>query len=77
MPKILVVDDDRYTRTLIEQLMRKTAEVHLAENGEAARQLFAAVDFNLVLMDQRLPKDSHHRLCRCARRGGGGARRTV
>lgn len=57
VPKILVVDDDRYTRTLIEQLMRKTAEVHLAENGEAARQLFAAVDFNLVLMDQRLPKD--------------------
>jgi two-component system response regulator AtoC len=64
MPKILVVDDDRYTRTLIEQLMRKTAEVHLAENGEAARQLFAAVDFNLVLMDQRLPKDKGLELLR-------------
>jgi len=57
LPKILVVDDDRYTRTLIEQLMRKSAEVHLAESGEAARQLFAAIDFNLVLMDQRLPQD--------------------
>lgn len=57
-PKILVVDDDRYTRTLIEQLMRKSAEVHLAEDGEAARRLFAAEDFNLVLMDQRLPKDN-------------------
>jgi len=57
LPKILVVDDDRYTRTLIEQLMRKSAEVHLAESGEAARQLFAATDFNLVLMDQRLPQD--------------------
>jgi two-component system response regulator AtoC len=64
VPKILVVDDDRYTRTLIEQLMRKTAEVHLAENGEAARQLFAAVDFNLVLMDQRLPKDKGLELLR-------------
>jgi len=56
LPKILVVDDDRYTRTLIEQLMRKSAEVHLAENGELARELFAAIDFNLVLMDQRLPQ---------------------
>lgn len=58
LPKILVVDDDRYTRTLIEQLMRKTADVHLAESGEVARVLFAAHDFNLVLMDQRLPKDN-------------------
>jgi len=57
LPKILVVDDDRYTRTLIEQLMRKSAEVHLAADGETARRLFAAEDFNLVLMDQRLPKD--------------------
>jgi len=57
LPKILVVDDDRYTRTLIEQLMRKSAEVHLAESGEVARQLFAAIDFNLVLMDQRLPQE--------------------
>jgi len=56
VPKILVVDDDRYTRTLIEQMMRKTAEVHLAEDGAAARKCFAAVDFNLVLMDQRLPR---------------------
>jgi len=64
LPKILVVDDDRYTRTLIEQLMRKSAEVYLAESGEAARQLFAASDFNLVLMDQRLPKDKGLELLR-------------
>ncbi len=57
LPRILVVDDDRYTRTLIEQLMRKSAQVHLAENGEEARKLFDAIDFNLVLMDQRLPQD--------------------
>src|SRR5512133_2978812 len=56
LPRILVVDDDRYTRTLIEQLMRKSAQVHLAANGEEARKLFAAIDFNLVLMDQRLPQ---------------------
>ncbi|WP_394756902.1 sigma-54-dependent transcriptional regulator [Rhodoferax sp.] len=64
LPKILVVDDDRYTRTLIEQLMRKSAQVHLAENGEEARKLFDAIDFNLVLMDQRLPMDKGLELLR-------------
>ncbi len=57
LPKVLVVDDDHYTRTLIEQLLRKTAEVHLASDGAQARELFAQNDFNLVLMDQRLPGD--------------------
>ncbi|NCN69562.1 MAG: sigma-54-dependent Fis family transcriptional regulator [Betaproteobacteria bacterium] len=57
LPNILVVDDDRYTRTLIEQLLRQSAHVVMAEDGEAARALFASQDFNLVLMDQRLP---HH-----------------
>ncbi|PKO62213.1 MAG: sigma-54-dependent Fis family transcriptional regulator [Betaproteobacteria bacterium HGW-Betaproteobacteria-18] len=56
LPKILVVDDDRYTRTLIEQMLRGSAQVFLASDGEVARQLFAAHDFNLVLMDQRLPQ---------------------
>ncbi|MDD2926915.1 sigma-54 dependent transcriptional regulator [Rhodoferax sp.] len=64
LPKILVVDDDRYTRTLIEQLMRKSAQVHLAADGQAAREAFAATDFNLVLMDQRLPKDKGLELLR-------------
>lgn len=64
LPKILVVDDDRYTRTLIEQLMRKNAQVHLAVDGQAAREAFAATDFNLVLMDQRLPKDKGLELLR-------------
>jgi DNA-binding NtrC family response regulator len=55
LPKILVVDDDRYTRTLIEQLLGHAAQVHLASDGDAAQALFATHDFNLVLMDQRLP----------------------
>ncbi|MCF8159711.1 MAG: sigma-54 dependent transcriptional regulator [Polaromonas sp.] len=56
LPKILVVDDDRYTRTLIEQLLGTHAQVHLASDGDAAQALFSAHDFNLVLMDQRLPR---------------------
>lgn len=58
LPKILVVDDDRHTRILLDRLLAKTALVSLATDGAAARQLFAAGDFNLVLMDQRLPDDN-------------------
>jgi len=53
--KILVVDDDRHTRILLDRLLAKTAQVSLATDGAEARRLFAADDFNLVLMDQRLP----------------------
>ncbi len=56
LPKILVVDDDRHTRNLLDRLLDKTAQVSLAIDGAEARQLFATEDFNLVLMDQRLPE---------------------
>ncbi|MBF0168976.1 MAG: sigma-54-dependent Fis family transcriptional regulator [Alphaproteobacteria bacterium] len=55
LPKILVVDDDRHTRLLLERLLRKTAMVDLAIDGAEAARMFAADDYNLVLMDQRLP----------------------
>ncbi len=58
LPKILVVDDDRHTRILFDRLLAKTANVSLATDGKEARQLFAADDFNLVLMDQCLPGDN-------------------
>ena len=54
-PNILVVDDDHYTRTLLQRLLAQTAQVSLAADAAQARALFAAGDFNLVLMDQRLP----------------------
>ena len=55
LPKILVVDDDRHTRILLDRLLATTASVSLATDGDEARKLFAGDDFNLVLMDQRLP----------------------
>lgn len=50
--KILVVDDDRHTRILLDRLLAKSASVSLATDGAEARRLFAGEDFNLVLMDQ-------------------------
>jgi len=63
-PKVLVVDDDHYTRTLLDRMIGKTADVRLAADGAEARRLFAADDFNLVLMDQRLPADNGIELLR-------------
>jgi DNA-binding NtrC family response regulator len=64
LPNILVVDDDHYTRTLLEHLLARTAKVWLAADGAEARRLFAAEDFNLVLMDQCLPGDDGIALAR-------------
>ena len=54
--KILVVDDDHFTRTLLDGLLRERCpSLRLAETGAEARALVAREDFNLILMDQRLP----------------------
>jgi len=54
--KILIVDDDKYIRTLLEGVFRNTpVEAQLACDVAEARALFAAADFNLIIMDQRLP----------------------
>ena len=45
LPKILVVDDDRHTRILLDRLLAKTAPVSLAADGAEARQLFAVGGF--------------------------------
>jgi len=56
MLNILVVDDDPYTLKLFEKLF-KTKELALktASSGLEARALISEGDYNLILMDQRLP----------------------
>jgi len=57
--RILVVDDDKYTRTLLEGIFRSgPANTQFACDVAEARKLFAANDFNLIIMDQRLPDGS-------------------
>lgn len=54
--KILLVDDDPFTRSLIDDLLRERAvELHVAVNLAQARIAFRQTDFNLVILDQRLP----------------------
>lgn len=54
--KILLVDDDPFTRRLFKDLLRDSAvELRVAINVAEARQEFRLADFNLVILDQRLP----------------------
>jgi two-component system, NtrC family, response regulator AtoC len=57
--KILLVDDDRYTANLFQGLFRRRPErLDVAPDVASGRRLFRANDYNLVLMDQRLPDGS-------------------
>jgi DNA-binding response OmpR family regulator len=54
--KILLVDDDPYTQQLFEGLLRgEDIELRMAANLAEAHTEFHSADFNLVLLDQRLP----------------------
>jgi len=66
---ILLVDDDHYTRDLFVGLLRdKPVDLVVAVDGAQAMQRFQAGDFNLVLMDQRLPDANGLDLLRAMRR---------
>jgi DNA-binding NtrC family response regulator len=54
--KILLVDDDPFTRRLFEDLLRdKEVELKTAATVEQARKALLLTDFNLAILDQRLP----------------------
>ncbi len=54
--KILLVDDDPSTQQLFEELLRRDGlELRKAGTIAEGRQEFVAADFNLVILDQRLP----------------------
>jgi DNA-binding NtrC family response regulator len=53
--RILVVDDDRVTRQLLEEVLTKDGyEVEVAESGEAAQKRVAEGAFDLVISDIRM-----------------------
>lgn len=57
MKRILVVEDDRTTRHLMDQVLRSGGyEVVLAEDGEAGLKQLRAGGFDLVLLDVWMPK---------------------
>ena len=56
MPKVLLVEDDNLTRTVLGQFLRANGyEVELAENGAQAISLFKEDKFDLVVSDVIMP----------------------
>lgn len=57
MPKLLVVDDEKNLRLVVEKEMtRQGHEVMCAEDGEAAWELLEEHDFDVVLCDINMPR---------------------
>ncbi len=55
-PKILIVDDDRYSRYLqMHNLLTLNADILEADNGEAALDMIATVRPDLVITDIKMP----------------------
>ncbi|MBR4170806.1 MAG: sigma-54-dependent Fis family transcriptional regulator [Kiritimatiellae bacterium] len=55
-PIILVVDDDRNTRDGLALALKRHYDVHVAESGEKALELFASgLDVDVMLSDMRMP----------------------
>ena len=55
---VLVVDDEEGVRASVRAILEETCEVLEAENGEAALEVLAAHDVDLVMLDQRMPGEA-------------------
>ena len=70
---VLIVDDERLiARTLSSALAEAGFETRIASSAEAAERLIAAaeMEFDLILVDNRLPKGSGLGLVKKLRSGG-------
>jgi two-component system cell cycle response regulator len=66
---ILIAEDDRVTRTLLEKILAKAGyEVVSAENGRKALTLFDSRFFPMVLTDWIMPEMNGPELCRAIRK---------
>lgn len=67
MAKILVVDDDKNTRKLIEVSLNKTHDVLLASNGVEAIKVFECNTVDLLIIDVMMPEMDGYELTKLLR----------
>jgi putative two-component system response regulator len=66
--RILVVDDDAITQSLIENVLIQAGhEVELADNGQQAYEVLQHRDFRLIITDWEMPEMNGAELCRAIR----------
>lgn len=71
--KILVVDDDAFTRDLFEAALDGGYRLLLAENGRDALMIAGAEHPDLILLDVELPDIDGYEICRQLRQAEGCA----
>jgi len=65
MPRILIVDDEKAIRSLLDRAFTKAGyEVRTAADGPEAIELCASEPFDVVLSDVRMPVMNGHELVR-------------
>jgi DNA-binding response OmpR family regulator len=68
--KILVAENEDLTRVLHPLLTSQNYAVEVASNGQTAWELITVFDYDLLLLDVKLPQLDGISLCRCARAQG-------
>lgn len=72
MAKILVAEDDNATGITVKLILEKENHtVELVRDGQDAHEKLADNDFELIVLDIRLPKMSGYEVCRGYRAKGG------
>ncbi|MBU0751474.1 MAG: response regulator [Gammaproteobacteria bacterium] len=71
--KILVVDDDAFTRELFDAALGGNYQLQLVENGRDALMIADAERPDLILLDVELPDIDGYEVCRKLRQAEGGA----
>jgi two-component system, OmpR family, alkaline phosphatase synthesis response regulator PhoP len=70
--KILIVDDEKHLRTLLQQTLEELedegVELHTATNGEEALAAIESMQPNLVFLDVMMPKLSGFDVCERAKK---------
>jgi serine/threonine-protein kinase len=52
---LLIVDDERSVLATLDALLREEFDVCTADSGEAAQEIFTQRNFDLILVDQKMP----------------------
>jgi DNA-binding response OmpR family regulator len=73
---LLVVDDNRFDRTLMEKLLKKNGfDVISASNGDEALKIFGSEYIELALIDWMMPPTGGLTLCKKIRETEAGSER--
>ena len=70
MEKILIIDDDRFSQSLIQQALYKSYETRTADDGRRGIALAQKWQPNVILLDVDMPNQSGYEVCDLLKHNG-------